>query len=266
MDTRRPPARPAVRRGPPVPYGRQPPAPSHNPWALPALVAAIASLALPITVVATLIDLKFLVGPLHEQLLERVAAGPWLFFACAAAIALAAVTLATLALRHPAARSRHAVGKTPALIALVVGVLAVLTAPFAFVIVVPSVLKANDSMALRDVRDIGGSETIFAEYNGGEYGTLECLGAPARCLRGEFHMIPVPTDRLVERRYGHRRTLLLGAKTFAYVSVPERPGLTGFKGYCTDHTEVMCVLLKPEVPPLENGACPRSACARELLY
>jgi hypothetical protein len=241
--------------------------PSRNPWAIAALAAAVVALAQPLTIAATLVDLKWLVGSLQERLLERVAAVPVYYFGVATAIALAAVTLAALALRHPAARSRHAAGKTPALAALVVGLAAVLTAPFAFTIVVPSVFRANDHLALGDVREIGATQRLYAEYNAGGYATLECLGAPERCLQGSFpQALRVPAPRLAGERFGHRRRLNVGTRTFAYVSVPVQQGMTAERGYCTDHTGVMCVLRGAEAPSLENGACPRSACARELPF
>ncbi len=147
-------------------------------------------------------------------------------------------------------------------------------------IAVPSLLRArvsaNEAVAIGDARSVISAEMSYASSNGGYYDILECLSNPYNCIPDYPTTAPTflgaeLTSALVKS--GYRRTFYPGANadltaeqssvlsptslvTFAYVAVPENPGVTGVRAFCADSTGRICAIPDGEVPAILDGTCP----------
>jgi type II secretory pathway pseudopilin PulG len=147
-------------------------------------------------------------------------------------------------------------------------------------IAIPSLLRArvsaNEAAAIGDIRTVISAQTSYASSNGGYYDLLECLSSPDDCIPGYPAAGPTFLDAELASasvRVGYRRTFHPGAEevlteeqsailsptslvSFAYVTVPENPGVTGVRAFCGDSTGRICQFPEGEVPSIVDGACP----------
>lgn len=117
-----------------------------------------------------------------------------------------------------------------------------------------------------DIRALVVAENAYASWNGGAYGRLLCLSAPASC--GFTPGTPPFIDPAVaaNSKQGYRRWFIAGAPkrgsidiggvaTFAFLVVPSEPGITGNRGFCADDTGRVCFTLSGAPPQVSNGRC-----------
>jgi hypothetical protein len=137
-------------------------------------------------------------------------------------------------------------------------------------------LAANEAAAASEVRHVLNAEMAYAQANGGHYDRLECLVDPAACVprypAGGPRFLADEAIRAPTRR-GYRFVLHLGpaperrnaarvspssVAAFAYVAVPDVPGRTGRRSFCTDASRRVCEIRRVDDKALAEGACPLS--------
>lgn len=147
-------------------------------------------------------------------------------------------------------------------------------------IAIPSLLRArvsaNEAAAIGDTRSVISAQMTYSSANGGYFDTLECLSKPYDCIPGYPTAAPVFLDAELTSvfvKQGYERTFYPGASadltedqasrlsptslvTFAYVTVPAQPNLTGVRAFCGDATGRICEFPSGEVPPVQGGMCP----------
>jgi type IV pilus assembly protein PilA len=174
-------------------------------------------------------------------------------------------------------------GKGLAIGGIVSGALGLLFIPFIGIIAaiaIPSLLRArvsaNESGAIGDVRTVISAEAAYSSANGGRYDSLECLGAPHRCIpdySGPFFLDSMLASGAVKN--GYRRTFYPGppsppptdgsrvsptsCDSFAYVAVPLERNRTGVRGFCGDSTGVVFMTTDGSAPRVVDGLCDTSA-------
>lgn len=113
----------------------------------------------------------------------------------------------------------------------------------------------NEVGAMGGVRSVESAQAVYRSAKG-SYGELACLVEPARC---GLENTPAFLDAgmAAPSRNGYRRRLVVGGAgaTFAYLAVPEQPGVTGFHGFCADDTGRICYTRDGSEPPLSGGRC-----------
>jgi hypothetical protein len=134
--------------------------------------------------------------------------------------------------------------------------------------------RANESLAIGDIRTLISAELTYAGTSGGFFGSPKCLVAPATCVPGytgpammtppypwtsprggytrTFHPGPMMLDLKREHAEASEGTL----KSFAIVAVPVVPGKTGNRGFCGDSTARICTTSDGSAPPVQDGLCP----------
>jgi type II secretory pathway pseudopilin PulG len=139
-------------------------------------------------------------------------------------------------------------------------------------IAIPSLLRArmsaNEASTIGDLRSIISAQAAYSSSNGGFYDQPECLVRPQECIPGYpaegpnfLQEVPLAVEN------GYRREFRPGAPaqspgvspssmvTFAYLAYPENPGVTGNRGFCADHTGLICVTMDGTMPPVVDGQC-----------
>jgi hypothetical protein len=135
-------------------------------------------------------------------------------------------------------------------------------------------MRANEAIALADIRTVITSQAAYAYANGGLFDALDCLETPSRCLPKYAPGAPpfLSGETLMGSRAGYLRTFQPGpaatrdqikkAKgsptsltSFAVTAVPEKPGQGGLRAFCGDATGRICVNEDGDAPPAEDGHC-----------
>jgi hypothetical protein len=143
-------------------------------------------------------------------------------------------------------------------------------------IAIPSLLRArvsaNEAQAIGDVRTVISAEAAYQSANSGYYGPLECLPKPGECIPGyggPTFLDPALATSAVKS--GYRRTFYPGPAAsmgasgteppprsiegFAFVAVPEKPGATGVRSFCGDHSGRVCAVRSGSIDA-SGGECP----------
>lgn len=199
-------------------------------------------------------------------------------FGCALVGAITAIVLGAIAYGRANKEPDVYGGKGMAMAGMILGGVSFLMIPvigMVSAIAIPSLLRArvstNESAAIGDLRTIVSAEAAYQSANGGYYDTLECLGAPARCIPGYTGPVmlqgPLATDNGLKT--GYRHTLHPGAPAprgssispssltaYAVVAVPISQGQTGVRAFCSDSTGVMRYWPLGAIPEITDGQCP----------
>jgi len=175
------------------------------------------------------------------------------------------------ALRETALRTAASLGIAASVCTLL------MAAPIVLVRSEPSSAAGRESGALGDVRTVISAQAAYAEANRGyPAGNLACLAHPAECIPGYSGPAYLPPE-LAEPgvRGGYRRSFHPGPPvdttagdvsptsvgSFAYVAVPDSPGLTGFRAFCGDATGQICFTADGSVPDVRaDGTCNPVGC------
>lgn len=136
-------------------------------------------------------------------------------------------------------------------------------------IAIPSMMKArlaaNESAAIGDLRTVISGQAAYQSSNGGQFGDLACLSAPATCIKGYSGPSFLDTDLTsLADKNGYRRafhpgkrgTRARGLQGFAYTAVPVEPGKSGGRSFCGEASGV--IKFDPsgaEIKPV-GGVCP----------
>lgn len=174
-------------------------------------------------------------------------------------------------------------GKGMAIAAIIISALSLVSLPAVIgiyaAIAIPSLLRArvsaNESATIGDLRTMISAQTVYQNANGGAYDTPDCLAAPSNgCIPGYPATGPTFLDpSLVAQpaKSGYIRSFHPGPApepldpaqqspssmmSFAYVAVPMLPGRTGVRGFCADHTGLVCFTATGSAPEISNGVCP----------
>lgn len=125
-------------------------------------------------------------------------------------------------------------------------------------IAIPSLLRArvsaNESATIGDLRTIVSAQAAYQAANGGLYESKpSCLAAPASCIPGYTGAPFLDLATFAEQKSGYRRQMRTGApgapaenaspssaSSFAVEALPVTPNTTGVRGFCADHTGVVC--------------------------
>lgn len=133
-------------------------------------------------------------------------------------------------------------------------------------IAIPSLLRArmsaNEAATIGDLRTVISAQFSYAGASGGVFGKSECLIDPGQCLRNyDGPALAIPAI-LASESHGYRRTLSLGPRqrSFAYVAVPLKVGQTGVRGFCADHTGIICWTQDGSAPRVAGGGCDLTTC------
>jgi type IV pilus assembly protein PilA len=128
-------------------------------------------------------------------------------------------------------------------------------------IAIPSLLRAriaaNEAGVIGDTRSIISAEVAYQAASGGKYGSLECLAAPASCIRSYAGTPFIDASLATKTRQGYRRELNLSYddEHFAYTAEPAEPGKTGTRGFCGDETGVILQKNGSAAPGIRNNVC-----------
>lgn len=116
----------------------------------------------------------------------------------------------------------------------------------------------NEVGAVGGVRSVQSAQAVYRSARG-SYGELACLVEPAKCGLGNTPAF-LDAGMAAASRNGYRRRLVVGGAgaTFAYLAVPEQPGVTGFHAFCADDTGRFCYTRDGSEPPLSGGRCAAS--------
>lgn len=170
-------------------------------------------------------------------------------------------------------------GKGKAIVGIALSVVSVMVMPFFLGIIaaiaIPSLLRArvaaNERAAIEEAQTVVAAETIYRGVNGGYYDTLDCLTRPSACVPGHAKSPFIdPAIARQEPRHGYRASFHPGpaappGKTgisrssitsYAYVLVPEAPGQTGVRSFCSDGTGRTCFKPDGSAPDVSEGVCP----------
>jgi type II secretory pathway pseudopilin PulG len=147
-------------------------------------------------------------------------------------------------------------------------------------IAIPNLLRsrvvANESAVIGDIRTITSAEAAYAGANGGYYDRLECLSYPyENCIPDYPTTGPEFLDYALstaQTKNGYNRKFHPGSypesveqgvpisptsvESYAYVAVPESPGMSGVRSFCGDATGRICEFSGGEEPFIQDGACP----------
>lgn len=166
---------------------------------------------------------------------------------------------------------------TTVLVAIAVVFVGVAMVGIIAAIAIPSLLRArisaNEAGAIAHLRTIGSAQANYASLNGGFPDTPGCLRRPADCIPGyvaagallnESVLFDAPVSGYVLSFHaGLAATPVEGVavspsslRAYAVTAVPARPGQSGMRNFCADHSGV--VYECPAVPAIERGACPSS--------
>jgi hypothetical protein len=130
-------------------------------------------------------------------------------------------------------------------------------------------LRANESIAVGDLRTIMSGQMAYAYTNGGAYDELRCLSEPAKCIAGYTGPTFVDASAAQPEKAGYRRKFYPGPKAprskdvksptsltaFAHTAVPITIGETGKRGFCADDTGRICVTADGSEPRTSGGHC-----------
>jgi hypothetical protein len=135
-------------------------------------------------------------------------------------------------------------------------------------------MRANEAVALSDIRTVITSQAAYAYANGGLFDALDCLETPSGCLPNYAAGAPpfLSGEPLMGSRAGYLRTFQPGPPAnrdqikkakgsptsltaFAITAVPERPGQDGLRAFCGDATGRICVNEDGDAPRAEDGQC-----------
>jgi hypothetical protein len=134
-------------------------------------------------------------------------------------------------------------------------------------------VEKNEEATLGDIRAVIEAEKAYRSANGGFYDTLDCLGAPTRCIPS-YHGPAFIDPTLLQANHGYDRRFHAGPaptprpgkgfspsslQSFAYVAVPIS-GSTGTRAFCGDSSSRICYTPGGSAPPVVDGQC-ASSCA-----
>lgn len=189
--------------------------------------------------------------------------------------ALVGAGLGVAALQEAKRSPRTHGGKDLAILGIAASVASLVLLVIAIPSLLPSRVTANETANIVDIRAMISAQTSYQELNGGQYDSLECLAAPARCIpKYASRQRSFLDGSLVEpvRRH-YRRTLHPGPPSdpqgrgtryspssftaFAYVAEPMEPGRTGVRAFCGDDTGMVCSASSGRISPGKDGRCPR---------
>jgi type IV pilus assembly protein PilA len=188
--------------------------------------------------------------------------------------AIVAIVLGVMAMSRAGKLPAEYGGKGMAIGGIVTGALGLVMLPVIGIIAaiaIPGLLRArvsaNEAMAIGDIRAVISSEMAYSAYNNGNYDTIECLQAPNSCLP-EYTGVPMLSGEFSMIKGGYRRTFYPGPRAasgdktspssatgFAITAVPLQRNRTGVRGFCGDHTGVICQTMDGSEPPVVDGAC-----------
>jgi hypothetical protein len=136
-------------------------------------------------------------------------------------------------------------------------------------IAIPSLMRArqsaNESAAIGDLRTVISGQAAYQSANGGQFGDLACLSAPATCIKGYSGPSFLGTDLTsLADKSGYRRAFHPGRRGtrarslqgFAYTAVPVEPGKTGSRSFCGEASGL--IRFDPsggDIKPV-GGVCP----------
>jgi type II secretory pathway pseudopilin PulG len=136
-------------------------------------------------------------------------------------------------------------------------------------IAIPSLLKArisaNEAQNIGDIRSMISAQVVY-QTESGRYGSLECLQAPASCLKSYSGPSLLSPEMAQTEKGGYRRTFELtpDGEGFTYVAVPITPTSTGVRAFCGDGTGVICVSASGARPNTSGGRCQLDATCMPL--
>jgi type IV pilus assembly protein PilA len=125
-------------------------------------------------------------------------------------------------------------------------------------IAIPSLLRArvsaNESATIGDLRSIVSAQAAYQASNRGFYESKPgCLATPASCIPGYTGPPFLDLATFAEQKSGYRRQMRTGStpgeatdasptstNSFAVEALPVTPNTTGVRGFCVDHTGVVC--------------------------
>jgi len=166
-------------------------------------------------------------------------------------------------------------GKGIAIAGIVANCLALVAIPFVGIfaaIAIPSFLRArvsaNESVTIGDLRAVVAAEAVYQGANGGLFDTLECLGAPGRCIPGYTGPSFLDPGLAVPSKSGYQRTFHPGPaaaegregvspsslESYAFVAVPLTPRTTGMRAFCADSSGRICATSDGSAPQIEDGS------------
>jgi hypothetical protein len=133
-------------------------------------------------------------------------------------------------------------------------------------------IDANEASTIGSLRTILSAEYVYSSFNGGAYGSLECLAAPKGCNQadpGQPHLNQALAA--AGERSGYRLEFHAGPsspaaagrppgsslETFAVLATPVTPGSTGTRRFCVDNRGDVCTL--DAAATIAGGQCP-AAC------
>lgn len=198
--------------------------------------------------------------------------------------AVIGIILGIVALAKAAKTPEAYGGKGMAIAGIVTNCLALALVPviagIVAAIAIPNLLRsrvvANESAVIGDIRTIISAEAAYAGANGGYYDRLQCLSYPYESCIPEYPTAaPEFLDYALSKaqmKNGYNRKFHPGAypesaeqgsflsptsmESYAYVAVPESPGLSGLRSFCGDASGRVCVFSNGENPFIQDGACP----------
>ena len=112
-------------------------------------------------------------------------------------------------------------------------------------IAIPSLLRArvsaNEASALGTVRSVVSAEMAYAQ-SAGAFGPMPCLVSPATCVTSYQGPTFLSEELASETRGGYQYALRTSedGRRFVFTAQPVTPGRTGVRGFCGDHTGVVC--------------------------
>jgi type IV pilus assembly protein PilA len=166
-------------------------------------------------------------------------------------------------------------GKGLAIAGITTNLLSLVVLAIAIPALMPSRVAANESAALVHIRTLISAEANYSDKNGGQYDTLECLAAPARCVPNYPPSGPtfLENSMLEPVRQHYRRTFYPGPPSdpkgrgslyspssvtaYAIVAEPVEPGRTGVRAFCGDDTGLICYARGGRIVSGKDGRCPR---------
>lgn len=194
--------------------------------------------------------------------------------------ALIGIVLGVVALVNASREPAQYGGRGMAIAGIALSVLGVTLMPMLLGIVaaiaIPSFLRArvsaNEAAAIGDVRTVISAQAHYQTINGGYFGPIECLAAPARCVPSYSGPPLLPADLAAAvSRQGYKRTFHAGPvaggtlpagvspsslTSFAYVAVPVTPARTGVRSFCGDATGRICYERDGSEIRVVGGVCP----------
>ena len=127
-----------------------------------------------------------------------------------------------------------------------------------------------ESRVIGEMRDLVSAQSAYSWSNEGLYGALECLPAPAGCLRGHSGPAFLDARMLAPVRHRYRHSFhpgppgqgtngARGFSSYAYVAVPLKPGRAyTVRSFCVDDSGAIRYDGEGGVPQVSEGRCPAS--------